>query len=162
MENENGTGNAFDFFDFTEDEAAEALTWIAETDKRTGHICVCGHPVGRHTYVPARNRYTCSANKNNCKCAQNRPVIEVENARLFLRKTIGTGAMHALGQGIKAALDAGQNIEWLVPQQCDMCKKPGKVSPVAVNFIGDRIAIMNTSTESDGLLCAECRVGKLS
>lgn len=145
----------FEFFDFTAEEAVEAVRKKEEGEShKDGRVCICGHPAGRHEFIPALGRHSCSANKNNCPCTKLRTVIEVDNARIFLRKTTGAGPLHALGHGILKAVEAGQNVRWLVDQICDRCGQEGKLSPVAVN---NRGVVMNEATGLDALVCADCR-----
>ena len=154
-EKEMAESNVFEFLDFTEDEAREAVLQKEKHDgNKDGRICICGHPVGRHEFITGLGKHACSANKNNCPCKNLRAVIEVENARIFLRKTTGAGPLHALGHGILKAIESGQTVRWLVEQKCDRCGKESKLSPVAVSSRG---VVMNEATGLDALVCAECR-----
>jgi len=144
--------NAFDFFDFSEEEAVEQAR-LFESDKydRDGRICLCGHPMKRHANYGAGS--TCSPSRLICPCKKSRPVIETSDTRVFLRKTRGSGSGHALAQGILAA-KGKHDITWLVEMKCDKCEAEGKVSPVAVSQRG---TIMDEATGFDALLCQKCR-----
>jgi hypothetical protein len=145
----------FEFLDFTEEEAKAAVERKEKEERhKDGRICACGHPVGRHEFVPGLGSYSCSAGKNNCPCKKLRAVIEVDNARIFLRKTTGAGPLHALGHGIIKAVESGQTIRWLIEQKCDRCEKEAKLTPVAVNARG---AVMTEATGLDALVCSDCR-----
>jgi len=75
---------------------------------------------------------------------------------MFLRKTEGAGAMHALSRGIYAAIEAGRSVEWIVDLVCDKCNAQGKrVVPVPVTQNG---FISDYATGFDALLCDDCRV----
>jgi hypothetical protein len=147
--------NAFDFFDFSEEESEQtAKDILSEGYDRDGRICMCGHPMKRH------NEYSgimsCSPTRLVCPCKKSRPVIDVSDTRVFLRKTRGPGSLHALAQGILAAGKAGHKVEWLIEHKCDKCGVDAKVSPVAVTQHG---AIVDEATGYDALLCVQCREG---
>jgi hypothetical protein len=140
--------NAFDFFDFSEEEAVKQAR-LFESDKydRDGRVCLCGHPMKRHAFTK------CSPSRLICPCKKARPVLETSDTRVFLRKTRGSGTGHALAQGILAA-KGKHEITWLVEMKCDKCGTEGKVSPVAVSQQG---SIMDEATGFDALLCQKCR-----
>ena len=145
--------NAMSFFDFTEQEAEDALKNIEMlSGRKDGRICICGHSNGRHSMV--NGILSCQAAKQYCPCKNLRLVVECTNTRPFLRKTSGAGPLHALSQGIKAATSAGYEIKWLIPMECDKCHKPGPVSPIPVSQRGVE---MEEATGYDVLLCRECR-----
>jgi hypothetical protein len=148
------TDNPFDFLDFTEAEALEAdRKLLSKPAERDGRICICGHPVGRHTNIAGI--VLCKPTRMECPCKSVRPVLECDDVRPFLRKTSGSGAMHALGRGIAAAHERGKNVAWLVEMKCDRCQKDGRLSPVPVTKQG---VASNEATGYDALLCAECRL----
>lgn len=142
----------FSFFDFTEDEAREALAVVSDKTKVRGKICICGHPMGRHSITSGLT--SCTAGKQTCPCKRARAVIEVDNARIFLRRTTGGGALHALTLGMTAALEAGQQVDWVIDVACDRCGNSGLVSPTPVTENG---VIMNKATGYNVLLCRDCR-----
>lgn len=141
------------FFDFTEDEAEQALNNIEMlSGRKDGRICLCGHSNGRHTVVSGI--LSCQAAKQFCPCKKLRLVVECSNTRPFLRKTSGAGPLHALSQGISSAIKAGYEIKWLVDMECDKCQKAVPVSPVPVSQRGVE---MDEATGYDALLCRDCR-----
>jgi hypothetical protein len=144
--------DAFGFFDFTVSEAEKQIAEVELKEDVRGVICICGHPVGRHDNVSGL--VMCSAGKSTCPCKNVRAVVKVENARIFLRRTKGGGALHALSQGLLAAHKDGQKIEWLIAQKCDLCEKTKQLSPVPVTQRG---VIVSEATGYDKLLCMECR-----
>ena len=152
--------NAFEFFDFSEEEAEEQAR-LFESDKfeRDGRICLCGHPMARHTFLDG-GKSTCSPSRLVCKCRKARPVLETSDTRVFLRKTRGVGSGHALSQGILAARGKHE-ITWLVEMKCDKCGTEGKVSPVVVSERGIILSNFYTNEDKqprfDKLLCQQCR-----
>lgn len=149
------TGQGFALVDFEyEDVAAGEAELVASGRRRSGErgICVCGHPVGRHTQIQGIT--LCKPTRMDCPCKNLRAVLRAEDTRNFLRKTEGSGALHALGRGLKAAQDAGKSVEWLVEAKCDRCSVEGPVSPVAVTQRG---VIVQSATGYDALLCRKCR-----
>jgi hypothetical protein len=148
-------GNPFEFFDFSEEETEEAAKAIStEGYDRDGRICVCGHPMKRHAVYGGMT--SCTPTRLVCPCKSARPVLDVSDTRVFLRKTRGSGSLHALAQGLFAAIKANHKVDWLVEQKCDKCGIEGKVSPVAVSQRG---VIMEEATGFDALLCVKCREG---
>lgn len=90
--------------------------------ERNHSVCVCGHSVSYHTEVGGR--HVCSPAKiRSCKCASVRPVLEVQNLRLFMCTTEGSGSEHALGKGITASEANGKEYTWIAPAglKCDAC-----------------------------------------
>lgn len=143
--------SAFDFLAFSEEEGLAALEDLRKEDEKQSLICICGHSIGRHTDV--YGTFTCSANKQSCPCREKRAVLSVENARPFLRKTRGSGALHALGQGITTAISAEQKLEWIVDPICDRCGLEGKLTPVATT---ERGGLVETPSRYNQLVCIEC------
>lgn len=147
------SNNAFSHFDFTLDEALEANDDLAERGPRDQRVCLCGHAVGRHSEY--HGIVQCKPSKMDCACKKVRPVIEVSDLRVFLRKTDGQGPMHALGRGMAAATKKGIEIKWLVEAKCDRCENEGPISPVAVT---STLHASNYDTGFNNLLCANCRM----
>jgi len=151
----NSEKDPFSFFDFTEVEAKALLAEVEVKEDVKGLICICGHPVGRHD--ESSGMTVCSAGKFSCPCKKIRAVVKVENARIFLRRTKGGGALHALSQGLLAARESGQKVEWLIEQKCDLCGEAKQLSPVPVTQRG---FIVQEPTGYDRLLCMDCREGR--
>lgn len=144
----------FKFLDFTLEEAIEADALVTTKRERDGRICNCGHPVGRHN--DEHGVVVCNPSRMQCKCKKIKPVLESADVRPFLRKTEGSGALHALGRGLQAAVTQGIKVEWLVEMKCERCQAEGPISPVSVTQNG---FITNEPTGFDAMLCHECRKG---
>ena len=145
--------NAFDFLDFTVEEARKTdMELLSRPTERDGRICSCGHPVARHAQLSGI--VLCKPTRMECPCKSVRPVLDCSDVRPFLRKTAGPGPMHALGRGIAAALEKNLKVNWLIEMKCDRCKKEGPVSPVPVTQSGFSV---DYATGFDALLCRECR-----
>ena len=143
----------FAFMDFTLDEAIEADNDMRQRPaERDGRVCLCGHPMARHTSISGL--VICKPTRMECPCKNQRAVLEADDVRPFLRKTGGSGPMHALGRGMAAATTKGIKFAWLVEPVCDRCKKQGPLSPVPVTQRG---ISTSQATGFDALLCAECR-----
>jgi hypothetical protein len=147
----NGAEDAFAFLDFDYEDVADAERKLGRLGLNKT-ICICGHPSGRHTMVSGIT--FCKPSRMECPCKAERLVLEVDDTRVFLRKTEGSGPLHALGRGMKAAKDAGKKVTWIVEMKCDRCEKAGPVSPVAVTQRG---SLVNAATGYDALLCRKCR-----
>ena len=145
--------NPFDYMDFTLDEALAADELLrSKPSERDGRICLCGHPVGRHTI--ATGITYCKPSRMECPCKSCRPVIESDDVRPFLRKTGGAGRQHALGRGMAAAMEKGIHFEWTIDMECDRCHEQGRLSPVPVTQNG---TATQEATGFDALLCTSCR-----
>ena len=122
--------------------------------ERDGRVCLCGHPVARHTVIGGV--VYCKPSRMECPCKKTRPVLESNDTRKFLRRTVGAGAMHALTLGIVSAIQSGKSAEWVVDLKCDRCgADDANVVPVPVTQTG-RAATY--ATGFDALLCPQCRV----
>lgn len=121
--------------------------------KRDARICVCGHPVARHSEYGGRT--LCAPTRMTCPCSRMLPVIEVTDTRPFLRKTRGSGAHHALMQGLYGLIEKGREWKWLTGHPvCMRCSREGvAVLPFALGARG------MPSVEPEGvnvLLCDDC------
>lgn len=124
------------------------------TRKRDGRICICGHGAGRHQETAGRQ--TCNPSAMKCPCRSFRPVLEVEDSRVFLRETLGPGKLHALSRGIAASMELNKKVEWIVELACDRCKDSEKiVTPIPLTENG---YVANYPTAVTALLCHECRM----
>ena len=136
------------------EEALEVDDSLRERPRvRDGRICLCGHGAARHSVVGGA--VWCKPARMDCPCKNLRPVILVDDARPFLRKTVGSGPMHALVRGMSALVESGKRVEWIVDLKCDKCGVEGAVVPVPVTRNG---VVSSEATGYDALLCAKCRV----
>jgi hypothetical protein len=147
--------NPYEFLDFGVEESKAAEEKILEAGRRfdrDGRVCACGHPMARHTFFSGM--VYCKPSKMDCLCKNARAVLEAEDVRDFLRKTVGPGPLHALGRGILASTEKGHWIRWTIDMVCDRCKTPGSVAPVPVTQHG---ILSQEATGYDALLCRTCR-----
>ena len=119
---------------------------------RDGRVCLCGHGAGRHTM--ASGIVLCKPARMECPCKKLRPVLVADDVRPFLRKTAGSGTMHALIRGLAALSVSGRSAEWTVDLVCDKCGSGDGVVPAAVTQGG---VVVSDPTGYDALLCRECR-----
>lgn len=140
----------------TVEEVQEADRKIIQKTKAGGRdrrICVCGHAVSKHTTYAGI--LDCKPSALRCPCKKIRPVLEVDDTRVFLRKTEGGGAMHALSRGIYSSIQAGKNVRWTIDLMCDRCgSTANNVVPVPVSQSGSS---QDEATGFDALLCPSCR-----
>lgn len=122
---------------------------------RDRRICICGHPVARHAEYAGV--LTCKPTAMRCPCKKVRSVLEADDIRTFLRKTEGSGALHALTRGIAASVSSGKKVEWSIPLKCDRCgeSEGRKVMPSVVTQGG---RMTNHPTGFDVMLCDVCRI----
>lgn len=133
-------------------EADKKITGATKKGRRDRRVCLCGHPIGRHSEYAGT--MTCKPSALLCPCKAIKPVVEAEDIRPFLRKTEGSGAMHALTRGIAAAVSSGKEVTWLIEIKCDKCGGTENVVPAAVTQNG---FLKDTATGFDVLLCHGCR-----
>jgi hypothetical protein len=138
----------------TFEEALEDYNKIQKYGNRDGRICICGHAMGFHEFIDGRGINVCNAQKQGCPCKNPRPVLETTNAKIFLRKTHGSAGLHALMQGVVAAVSSGAKIDWLVELKCDRCESTDQVVPCPVTHGGQ---VSPEATGYDKFLCRECR-----
>ena len=154
------TENPLGRFGVSEEDIDAIIRTSAEVGKvRDGRICICGHPVGRHTSFVGL--VSCKPARLECPCKKIHPVLEVPNTRYFMRKTIGNGISHALTLGLRAAQVADpesmSEVAWLVPDVCAKCGEEGKKSqPCNVTQTG---MVIDEPEGYDVLLCNDCRYG---
>jgi len=135
-------------------EADKKIVDKARAGGRDRRICVCGHAVSKHTTYAGI--LTCKPSALLCPCKLVRPVLTCSDTRVFLRKTEGAGAMHALARGIYASLHSGKDVNWIIELQCDRCgSTKNNVVPVPVTQSGTS---SSEATGFDKLLCPECRM----
>ena len=135
------------------DEAVDGdNSLLRSTGNKSKMICVCGHPASRHTSTAVY--VYCKPTRMECPCKKIRPVLEAEDLRCFLRKTAGSGSMHALTRGIAASAQKKKKVRWAIDLECDRCKKQvNRLIPTPVTQSG--IAV-DHPTGYDALLCEEC------
>lgn len=135
------------------DEAVERDADLSKRQKKDRRICVCGHAVNRH-YEIMSGRWACKPSRMDCRCENSRPVLEVEDTRMFLRKTNGPGVEHALSRGMAALYHAGKTAEWIDGPECDACgSSDGPIIPCPISG-AKRIAYQET--KDNALLCSDC------
>lgn len=92
----------------------EELKKPREIDRR---ICLCGHPVSRHSLdggvicVPARWQ---------CHCKNLKPVMVVDDTRLFAKRSYGYGEEHALMRTLPDMVRRHRKGEWLPNLNCSV------------------------------------------
>lgn len=156
MTQENDAIRALEAMGLTLDEVEkvdEELRSETRRKDRDPRICLCGHPIARHTVV--NGAVYCKPTRMECPCKNVRPVLEADDVRKFLRKTSGSGALHALTLGILAHAQEGKSVKWTVDLVCDRCKTADEnVVPAAVTQQG---RATNVPIGYDALLCPMCR-----
>lgn len=140
----------------TADDVDEADAELLEKKKHgvDRQICACGHALARHTVVSGV--VFCKPARMECPCKRQRPVLEAEDTRMFIRKTDGAGSAHALTRGIRASIEKEKSVAWTVDLVCDRCGvESNSIVPVPVTQNGHASLY---ATGYDALLCPDCRV----
>jgi hypothetical protein len=149
--------NALEMMGISIEEGIEAdkamMDKTTNKRQRNPEICLCGHSSTKHSnYAGLVN---CKPAALGCPCKKLRVVLEAEDTRLFLRKTGGGGAMHALSRGITSSIQAGKAVKWKVELVCDRCQSGSRgIVPVPVTQSGYGA---DYATGFDALLCPDCR-----
>ena len=125
---------------------------------RDGRVCICGHAISKHTF--AVGIVSCKPSRLNCPCKTIKPVIDVSDTRYFLRKTEGSGPLHALSRGMAALEAANGSGSWLIGVECqnpNCAKTPNsRVVPVPVDGRVSPPRVATSATGYDLLLCTTC------
>ena len=132
-----------------------ALMREAPKDSR---VCICGHGLNNHTVI---NGYVlCKPNRMTCLCKVLRLVLSSSNIRPFKRKSAGSGASHALMQGLRKAIELDAEVNWIEPPSCDYQKdgsKCGSTDQVVPCLITKNGFYTDEPTGYDVFLCPSCR-----
>ena len=131
-------------------------------------ICTCGHNARSHAsqavdgsplndLFKARGVETCTPGRQQCPCQVFEGVATCSDVRLFVFKTSGAFADHALTKGVQAAMTKGLNPQPVGDWTCRSCKR-GQVEGVPVG----PVPISAQRRELAGpapynlLLCSDC------
>jgi hypothetical protein len=136
-------------------DVGAALMREAPKDSR---VCICGHGLNNHTVI---NGYVlCKPNRMTCLCKVLRLVLSSSNVRPFKRKSAGSGASHALMQGLRKAIELDAEVNWIEPPACDYQKdgsKCGSTDQVVPCLITKNGFYTDEPTGYDVFLCPSCR-----
>jgi hypothetical protein len=102
----------------------------------------------------------CKPSAMNCPCKAVRLVLISTNVRPFMRKSAGSGASHALMQGLRSAIELGAEISWIEPPSCGDQKKGtkcGSTDQVVPCLITKNGFHADKPTGYDVFLCPPCR-----
>lgn len=139
-------------------------------------ICMCGHAMDRHKLQSTLNLpkpipvlksndpegpFSCVPNAQACSCRTLYPVLKVSNTKYFLKKTTGSGELHALTRGIRALAKVEDNkIEWLVEPTCLLCGFSGPEHRIVpATFNANKTLRQGESIGYDDFVCQKCRLG---
>jgi hypothetical protein len=141
-------------------------------------ICMCGHAMDRHkvtstlgtnNVIPILKSndpsvpFSCTPNAQSCSCRRLIPVLEVSNTKYFLKKTAGSGELHALTRGIRALSRVKDNsITWLVEPTCFLCGATGPQDRLVPAVFNADKTLKQTegSIGYDDFVCQKCRVAQ--
>jgi hypothetical protein len=136
------------------DEAIETDKKRTETKPRDPRICLCGHAVNKHS--TASGEVQCVPSRYWCPCKKLRPVIQVEDTRLFLRKSNGPNQEHALIRGIAASVVAEKDVKWIIDVACDICSKTSAEARIMPTPVTEFKTVSYEATGYDALVCEDC------
>ncbi len=107
--------------------------------RRPSTVCVCGHSTSVHNYVASRGRYRCKGGRGSCQCTEQRSVLEVPDARLFM---FGVGEAstegHPLVNGMRRTIKQGKGdrLRWL--EGAGLCEVGGCTAGMVTAVFLDR------------------------
>lgn len=125
-------------------------------EKKDRRICLCGHPVKQHM-TNGDGSYTCTRAKVYCPCRKIDVALEAEDARLFMFKTAGPSARHALVRGIAASIEKNKEVTWVMDRVCFMCGVLDGRTVVPVPATKDGRFMHEGEGPLTALVCEECR-----
>lgn len=136
------------------EDAIEADQARTRTPIRDPRICLCGHAVNKHNMDTGEVQ--CVPSRYWCPCKKLRPVIQVEDTRLFLRKSNGPNQEHALIRGIAASVVNQKEVKWIVDIECDICHRGNDEVKIMPAPITEYKALSYEATGYDYLVCEDC------
>ena len=140
------------------EELQSVGTALLREPNKDSRVCICGHGMNKHTVT---NGYAlCKPSRMACPCKATRPVLTSSNIRPFMRKSVGSGASHALMQGLRKAIELDAEISWIEPPSCDYQKngsKCGSTDQVVPCLITQNGFHTDEPTGYDVFLCPSCR-----
>lgn len=125
-------------------------------DKKDKRICLCGHPVKQHM-SNGDGTYTCTRAKVYCPCRKIDVALEAEDARLFMFKTAGPSARHALVRGIAASVEKDKDVTWVMERICFVCGVDDGRTVVPMPATKDGRFLREGEGPLNALVCEECR-----
>jgi len=140
------------------EELQSVGTALLREPNKDSRVCMCGHGMNKHTVT---NGYVlCKPSRMACPCKSTRPVLISSNIRPFMRKSVGSGASHALMQGLRKAIELDAEISWIEPPSCGDQKKGtkcGSTDQVVPCLITQNGFHSDEPTGYDVFLCPPCR-----
>lgn len=136
------------------EEAIEADQSLTRRPSRDRRICLCGHAVNKHDV--SSGLVQCIPSAYRCPCKNIEPVLQVEDTRLFLRKTNGPGLEHALVRGMAASSQQGKEVKWIETPACKACGKTSSESRITPTSVTEFGQVSYSATGFDALLCEDC------
>lgn len=134
-----------------------------------GGVCVCGHSHNSHTEnVPpgksathdkarATRKPVCIPSRHTCPCRKYQEVLTADKTNKFRRVTAGSGAAHALIQGVVDSTAAGIEVRWTPGLSCVKChrtKAEAPLAPVAYDIFWYEA---KHPTDLNVMICKDCR-----
>lgn len=162
---------------FDDNEVEAAIEKGKARVKPDPRICACGHNARSHASesLPTSSQYElysmrqieqCTPARQTCECKNFDAVVTCDNVRLFIFKTNGAYAEHALTKGIKSAMAKGIRVEPVGEWKCAACGKGATegVSVGPVPFDEHRREVAHSGWKTV-LMCGDCirdvRLGNL-
>jgi hypothetical protein len=144
---------------------------LSSRRRRNPYICLCGHPVSRHT-VTEQGNVICKPSKMWCHCTRIFNVLATNDTRFFFKMSNGSFQEHALFRGIYSLVPhEGKTVEWVTANiACFECKKKSEnLIPAIIEYMpdGSEAMLENRKSEkkdkyeyhrdlADILLCPRC------
>lgn len=116
-------------------------------------ICVCGHPMNKHTEV-AEGLESCVTSNLWCPCARPFAIVEVDDIRYFMRESHGRGVKHALTIGLRNLQKAGKGSRLLIEPHCFVCHSTE--NPIEVVGIDRNGGLAFSAAPVNVLACEAC------
>lgn len=137
------------------EEAVKVDKELSKKKRRDSRVCICGHGANRH--IEDNGVWACVPSRLTCTCQGLRPVLEVDDTRMFLRKSSGPGTRHALIRGLTSLIDGGKYATWIEELSCDKCTSTGPgIVPVPFSFSGGVAYSEEEMSGRHAFMCQEC------
>lgn len=124
--------------------------------RRDGRICMCGHSIKQHLDL-GNGDFSCSTARMNCRCRSREVALVADDIRMFLFRTNGPSAQHALIRGIALSAQKGKGVQWVAKLVCNICESDDGRKVVPVPASRDGRLLREGDGQRNFLVCDECR-----
>lgn len=125
----------------SKDEIKSVIDSLEQEKIISGQICACGHARKHHRDVELTGEIYCKAAKFECSCVAINPVLQVSDARFFMRKSLNKGPeTQALTLGIFAVMEENEKRSALAEDITGSKKKSARQPQITMEWMENPVA----------------------